>query len=130
LFTSKKKSHQSSEGHNECEPHHRQDLSSTPINIKGLVSCCDSWALQRQKGHKMAITFSTTTTILYAINQFTSLETPRLSYRDPKRTSTSSVQRSTLPLAGASQTDLWSLLGGLCANLRCDCSLSHDGCLL
>lgn len=106
-----KKSYQSSKDHNECEPHHRRDLCNTLINVKGLASCCNSRGPQLEKGHKIAITFPTTI-ILYAINQLTSLESPCLSYWDPKWTSTFSVQNSTLPSARVSQRDLLSLLGG------------------
>lgn len=56
-----------------------RDLCSMLINVKGHVSCCDSRGPQHQKAHEAAIMFSIIT-ILYAINQLTSLESPHLSY--------------------------------------------------
>lgn len=123
----KKKSCQSCKDH-ECELHHRWDLCSMLTNVKGLVSWCYCQGPQYQKRLKIAITFSTTT-ILYAINQLTSLESPRLSYWDPKWTRTSWVQNSTLPLARVSQTDFLSLWGARVPLPR-DCSCFYDGCLL
>lgn len=104
------KSYQSSKDCSKREPHPRQDLCSMLLSVRGLVSCCNSQSPQCQKGQQIAVMFSTT--ILYAINQWTSLENPHVSYWDPKWTSTSLVLKQHLSLARVSQIDFLSFLGG------------------
>ena len=74
VFTSKKKNpYQSSKDNSKREPRHGWDLRNTPINVRGLVSCCNSWGPWHLKGHKIAIAFSTST-VRCAIHQLASLE--------------------------------------------------------